>query len=80
MYDIYTDFEYLVTVPIVNNVFLGFMIATLVLPFVFSFLLGFDESRNRPIYHNCVLDSILIGLATYTGTYPLRFEARDDNS
>ena len=41
IYDIYTDYEYIITVPIVNNVMLGFMISTLVIPLVVSFVFAF---------------------------------------
>ena len=70
IYDIYTDFEYLATVPIVNNVMLGCMIATLVLPFVLSCALAIFSEGIGGGTDGCswYLWKIWGSICVYTGT------------
>ena len=41
-YDVYTDFEYLLTVPIFSGWIIGFMIASLMAPFFISLYMAYD--------------------------------------
>lgn len=76
-YDVYTDYNYLLTVPIYGNVLYGFLIGTLLLPLLLSMIAGWliekDSNQNGP----CKLAlSLLFGLAIYSGVFPLMAPAQ----